>query len=100
MILKLDMDHRGLKVYEIYINDSPRLSLTYLMMKFGQICLLCLNQAQMSGDHLQDHWSSGYQMLHYVFIAPIFLQTRLKVRQASRKQVRVIKTPLHHTFIQ
>ena len=29
MILKLDMDHCGLKIYKVYINDEPRLILAY-----------------------------------------------------------------------
>ena len=29
MILKLGMYHRGLKVYKVYINDDPGLTLTY-----------------------------------------------------------------------
>ena len=29
MILKLSMQHQGLKLYKIYINDDPGLTLTY-----------------------------------------------------------------------
>ena len=29
MILKLAMQHQGLKLYEVYINDDPGLTLTY-----------------------------------------------------------------------
>ena len=29
MILKLCMDHQGLKVYKVYLNDDPGLTLTY-----------------------------------------------------------------------
>ena len=29
MILKLEMKHRGLKLYKVYINDDPGLTLTY-----------------------------------------------------------------------
>ena len=29
MILKLGVHHLGLKVYEVYINDDPGLTLTY-----------------------------------------------------------------------
>ena len=29
MILKLGMQHRGLKLYKVYINDDPGLTLTY-----------------------------------------------------------------------
>ena len=33
MILKLDMYHKGLKLYKVYINDDPGLTLTYFMAK-------------------------------------------------------------------
>ena len=29
MILKLGMQHQGLKLYKIYVNDDPGLTLTY-----------------------------------------------------------------------
>ena len=29
MILKLGMQHQGLKLYKVYINDDPGLTLTY-----------------------------------------------------------------------
>ena len=29
MVLKLVMNHRGLKVYKVYVNDDPGLTLTY-----------------------------------------------------------------------
>ena len=29
MILKLGMDHQGLKVYKVCINDNPGLTITY-----------------------------------------------------------------------
>ena len=29
MILKLGMQHQGLKLYNVYINDNPGLTLTY-----------------------------------------------------------------------
>ena len=33
MILKLGMQHRTLKVYKVYINDDPVMTLTYLMAR-------------------------------------------------------------------
>ena len=33
MILKLCMYHLGLKLYKVYINDDPGLTLTYLMAR-------------------------------------------------------------------
>ena len=49
MILKLGMNHLGLKVYKVYINDEP--GLTYLRQdQIWSKCLLCLYmyQAQIS----------------------------------------------------
>ena len=44
MILKLGMDHQGLKVNRLYINDDLGLTLTYYSkVKFGQICLYQTN---------------------------------------------------------
>ena len=38
MILKLDMQHRGLKLYKVYINGDPGLTLTfYGKVKFGKL---------------------------------------------------------------
>ena len=38
MILKLDMQHRGLKLYKIYINGDPGLTLTfYSKVKFRNL---------------------------------------------------------------
>ena len=56
MILKLGMDDRELKGYKAYVNNDPGLTF-FGKFKFGQNCLLCLYQAQMSGECLQDHWS-------------------------------------------
>ena len=46
MILKFGMQHLGLKLYKVNINGDPGLTLTNLI----------------SGEHLQDHWSSGFNL--------------------------------------
>ena len=33
MILKLGMQHQGLKLYKVYINDDPGLTMTYFMAR-------------------------------------------------------------------
>ena len=50
MILKLGKQHLELNLYKVCI--------TYLTVwsKFGQSFLLCLYQAQISGERLQDHF--------------------------------------------
>ena len=39
MILKLGMDHQGLKVYKIYINDDPGLTMTYFTARSNLVKL-------------------------------------------------------------
>ena len=57
MILKLDMSHKGLKLFKVYINDVPGLTLTYLtamsnwinyMFKWGKLL-----QSHSMGESLQ-----------------------------------------------
>ena len=51
MILKLGMQHQGLKRYKGYINDGPRLTLSYLLQ--GQIgSPIRLNGGNLSQSHL------------------------------------------------
>ena len=37
MILKLGMQHQGLKLYKVYINDDPGLTLTYFTTKSNRV---------------------------------------------------------------
>ena len=37
MILKLGMYHWGLKLYKVYINDDPGLTLSYLMARSNKV---------------------------------------------------------------
>ena len=40
MILNLGMQHRGFKLYKVYINGGPvDLDLFYSKVKFGRICV-------------------------------------------------------------
>ena len=49
MILKLAMDHCGLKIYKEYINDDPWLTVTDFMARSNLV----------KSEHLKDHWSTG-----------------------------------------
>ena len=49
MYLKLSMKHQGEDLYKFYINHDPGMTLTYFMAR----------SAEVSGERLQDHWSSG-----------------------------------------
>ena len=42
MILKLGMQHRGIKLYKVYINDDPGLTLTYFTARSNWL-VMCLN---------------------------------------------------------
>ena len=37
MILKLGMKHQGLKLYKVYINDDPGLTLTYFTARLNWV---------------------------------------------------------------
>ena len=41
LTIKLGMDCQGLKVYKLYINDDPGLTLTYFMARYNLVKLLC-----------------------------------------------------------
>ena len=55
MILKLDMDHQGLKVYNVHINDDPGFTLTYFTARSNVVKIVHFA----SGERLQDRWVSG-----------------------------------------
>ena len=60
MIMKLDMEQYALKLYKGYINDDPELTLTHFKTISNFVKLdFVLTVVQMSGERLQDHWSSG-----------------------------------------
>ena len=60
MNLNLGMDHRGLKVYKVYVNNDPCLTLTYFTTWSNLVKMAHCASDQKSGERLQDHWSSGY----------------------------------------
>ena len=57
MILKLGMQHRGLKLYKVYINDDPGLTLTYFMARSNWVTYTFewekLLQSHLMGGNLQ-----------------------------------------------
>ena len=49
MILKLGMQHPGLKFYKVYINGDPELTLTYFMARSNLVaCVLELEKLLLS----------------------------------------------------
>ena len=52
MVMKLGMGHYVFNLYKVYINDDPKLTLTYFMTmsNFGKSCFV-LMVAQISGEH-------------------------------------------------
>ena len=57
MILKLSMLHLGLKLYKVYINDDPGLTLTYFTARSNWVTytfeLGKLLQSHLMGENLQ-----------------------------------------------
>ena len=61
MIMKLGMENYVLKLYNVYINDDPGLSLTYFTTMSNSAKLVFVHiVGPLSGARLQDHWSSGF----------------------------------------
>ena len=59
--MKLGMGHCVLKVYKVYKNDDPELTLTHFKTMSNLAKLVFVHiVAQISGEPLQDYWSSGY----------------------------------------
>ena len=50
MILKLGMQHQGLKLYKVYVNDDPGLTLTYFTARSEEGKLF---QSHLMGKTLQ-----------------------------------------------
>ena len=61
MIMKLGMEQYVLKLYKVYINDYPELTLTYFttMSNLAELVFVLI-----VGEHLQDHLSSGLIFFH------------------------------------
>ena len=60
MITKFCMEQYVLKLYKVYINDDPELTLTHFQKMSN---LAKLHTAKISGECLQDHWSSGISIV-------------------------------------
>ena len=56
MILKLGMNHQGLKVYKVHINDDPGFTLTYFTARSDLVKLLCLSQ---TNSQVSIFWTIG-----------------------------------------
>ena len=50
MILKVGMQHQGLKLYEVYINDDPGLTMTYFTARSNWVAVMF-----QWGKRLQSH---------------------------------------------
>ena len=57
MIMTLCMEQYVLKLYKVYINDDPELTLTHFKTMSN---LAKLRKARISVERLQDHCSSGF----------------------------------------
>ena len=79
MILKLGMEHYVPRLYRVYTNDDSELTLTYFMTmsNFAELVFVFI-VGQISGERLQDHWSSGYLLCRR------FSTEELQVHKKSR----------------
>ena len=61
MIMKIGIEQNVLKVYKVYINDDPELTLTHFktMLIFVKLVFVLTVVPDILGERLQDHWSSG-----------------------------------------
>ena len=60
MFIKLGMGHYVLKLYKVYINDDPVLTLTYFNTVSNLAKLVFVHKVGPNlGECLQEHWSSG-----------------------------------------
>ena len=59
MIMKLCMEQYVLKLYKVYINDAPELTLTH----FKTLSKAKLHKAKISGERLLDQMTSGISMI-------------------------------------
>ena len=68
MIMKFCIEQYVLKLYKVNINDDPELTLTHFKtnVKFGETWFCSM--AQITGERLQDHWSSGLSSLNPILI--------------------------------
>ena len=53
MILKLGMQHRGLEVYKVYLNDDPGMTLTYLTTR-SNFAAYAFEWEKLLQSHLKD----------------------------------------------
>ena len=61
------MKHYVLKLFRVYINDDPELTLTYFTTMSNLAKIVCFFP-KISGERLQDHWSTGFFCHVCIFI--------------------------------
>ena len=54
------MDHQGLKVYKVHVNDDHGFTLTYFTARSKFVKIAHCSSDQQSGERLHDRWSSGF----------------------------------------
>ena len=60
MIMKVYMEQYILKLYKVYINNDPELTLTYFKTMSKLVKLVFV--LTVGPERLQDHWSSGFKI--------------------------------------
>ena len=104
MIMKLGMEHYVLKLFKVCINDDPGLTLIDLFydnVKFGETCFCTYSRPmQISGECLQDHWSSGLCLVLCFNSNTVFnyILHKLHSRYFGKKTVFMKQEPRRHPF--
>ena len=61
------MQHQGLRLYKVDINEDPGMTLTCFTARSNFVKIACYASDQWSGKSLQDRWSSaGFFILYSV----------------------------------
>ena len=78
-IMKLGMEQYVLKLYKVYIKDDTELTLTHFKTLSILVNLFLYLQLQISGERLQDYWSSGFSFVSFLpllFLCVFFIKNR------------------------
>ena len=69
----------------------------FLTLFFQVLYILCLYEAQISGERLQDHWSSGIysEITIYVLCVPV---NKIIVKRRKEQGIEIIPSILHKTI--
>ena len=68
MILKLGMQHRGLEVYKVYINNDPGLTLTYFKARSNSVAYVFEWDTLLQLSYTPGFYAEGYIVFVFPFV--------------------------------